>query len=72
MCFGCSIEPSHRDGSLENPQHTFWLRNKEIIFHYKPLFCGPDFVSPDLCLNCLTKLLADYKSRCTQEELNYS
>ena len=29
MCFGCSKEPSHRDGSFEYPQHMFWLRSKE-------------------------------------------
>ena len=29
MGFGCSKEPSHRDGSFEYPQHMFWLRNKE-------------------------------------------
>ena len=28
MCFGCSKEPSHRDGSFEYPQHMFWLRKK--------------------------------------------
>ena len=32
MCFGCSKEPSHRDGSFEYPQHIFWLRNKKIKF----------------------------------------
>ena len=32
MCFGCSKEPSHRDGSFEYPQHMFWLRNKKIDF----------------------------------------
>ena len=26
--FGCSKEPSHRDGSFEYPQHMFKLRNK--------------------------------------------
>ena len=26
----CSKEPSHWDGSLEYPQHMFWLRNKNI------------------------------------------
>ena len=30
MCFGCSKETSHRDGSFEYPQHMFWLRNKKI------------------------------------------
>ena len=29
ICFGCSKEPSHRDGSFEYPQHMFWLRNKK-------------------------------------------
>ena len=32
ICFGCSIEPSHWDGSFEHPQHMFWLRNKIIFF----------------------------------------
>ena len=32
MCFGCSKEPSHRDGSFEYPQHMFWLRNEKMIF----------------------------------------
>ena len=30
MCFGCSKEPSHRDGSFEYPLHMFWLRNKKM------------------------------------------
>ena len=30
--FGCSKEPSHRDGSFEYPQHMFWLRNKKKHF----------------------------------------
>ena len=29
ICFGCSKEPSHRDGSLEYPQHMFWWRNNK-------------------------------------------
>ena len=28
MCFGCSKEPSHRDGSFEYPQHI-----RKIIFY---------------------------------------
>ena len=32
ICFGCSKEPSHRDGSFEYPQHMFWLRTKKILF----------------------------------------
>ena len=29
ICFWCSKEPSHRDGSFDYPQHMFWLRNKK-------------------------------------------
>ena len=32
ICFGCSKEPSHWDGSFEYPQNMFWLRNKKINF----------------------------------------
>ena len=32
ICFGCSKEPSHWDGSSEYPQYMFWLRNKKIMF----------------------------------------
>ena len=32
MCFGCSKEPSYRDGSFEYPQHMFCLRNKKNNF----------------------------------------
>ena len=32
ICFGCSKEPSHWDGSFGYLQHMFWLRNKKIIF----------------------------------------
>ena len=32
MCFGCSKEPSHRDGFFEHSQHMFWLRNKKNNF----------------------------------------
>ena len=39
MCFVCSKEPSHQDGSFEYPQHMFWLRNKNINFSY-PLLSG--------------------------------
>ena len=32
ICFGCTKEPSHWDGSFEYPQLMFWLRNKEVSF----------------------------------------
>ena len=40
MCFGCSKEPSHWDGSFEYPQHMFWLWNKKIIISYTLLSGG--------------------------------
>ena len=42
MCFGCSKEPSHRDGSLEYLQHMFWLRNKKNYFQLHTLIWGPE------------------------------
>ena len=32
MCFVCSKERSHWDGSSEYPLHMFWLKNKKISF----------------------------------------
>ena len=32
ICFGCSKEPSHWDGSFVYPQHMFWLKNKKYTF----------------------------------------
>ena len=44
MCFGCSKEPSHRDGSFEYQQHLFWLRNKENNFPIHTLIWWPDML----------------------------
>ena len=41
MCFGCSKELSHRDGSFEYPQHMFWLTNKKNDFLLHTLIWGP-------------------------------
>ena len=43
ICFGCSKEPSHRDGSFEYPQHMFWLRSKKNNFQVCTLIWGPEF-----------------------------
>ena len=40
MCFGCSKEPSHPDGSFEYPQHMFWLRNKKNNFQLRTVIWG--------------------------------
>ena len=42
MCFGCSKEPSHSDGSFECPQHMFWLRNKKFNFQLRTLIWRPN------------------------------
>ena len=41
ICFGCSKEPSHRDGSFEYTQHMFCLRNKKINFSLHTLNDSP-------------------------------
>ena len=41
MCFGCSKEPSHQDGSFEYPQHMFWFINKKNNFQLHTLIVGP-------------------------------
>ena len=41
MCFGCSKEPSHRDGSFKYPQHMFRLRNKKNNFQLCTLIWRP-------------------------------
>ena len=44
MCFGCSKEPSHWDGSFEYSQHMIWLRSKKISFrlcmYLKAWYCS--------------------------------
>ena len=45
MCFGCSKEPSHREGSFEYPQHMFWLSNNKNNFQMHSLIWGPDFLT---------------------------
>ena len=41
MCFGCSKEPAHWDGSFEYPPHMFWMRNKENSFPIHTLIWSP-------------------------------
>ena len=40
MCFGSSKELSHREDSVEYPQHMFWLRNKKNNFQLHTLIWG--------------------------------
>ena len=41
MCFWCSKEPSHRDGSFDHLQHMVGLRNKKNNFLLSTLNWGP-------------------------------
>ena len=40
ICFGCSKEPSHGDGSFEYPQHIIWSRIKKNNFNFTYLSKG--------------------------------
>ena len=59
MCFGCSKEPSHRDGSFEYPQHTFWLRNKNNNFQLSTLIWGPNTECSPFIMLCLGSIKMD-------------
>ena len=41
MCFGCLKEPFHLDGSFDDTQHMFWLRNKKNNIQLRTLIGGP-------------------------------
>ena len=66
MCFGCSKEPSHRDGSFEYPQHMFWFRNKKINFQLCTLNWRPDVAlwKIPLALKELKKDVDTYMIKC--------
>ena len=49
ICFGCSKEPSHWDGSFGYPQHMFWLKIRKLFFCYTLL-------TKVLCLHTLFKI----------------
>ena len=44
ICFGCSKEPSHWDGSFEYPQHMVWLRNNKNTFQLCTFIWRPDLL----------------------------
>ena len=42
ICFGCSKEQSHREGSFEHPKHIFWMtyvldEKKKVVFLLRTL-----------------------------------
>ena len=57
MCFGCTKEQSHGDGSFEYPQHMFWLRNKKKMIISFTLLSGgltksPFFIFQNKNIHC--------------------
>ena len=53
MCFGCSKELSHRNGSFEYPQHMFWMRKQKNNFLLRNFIWGPVILSC-FCYQLLT------------------
>ena len=49
MCFGCSKEPSHRDGSSKYPQHMFGWEIRKLIFS-NTLLSGGLYVVFHVCI----------------------
>ena len=43
VCFGCSIELSHWDGSFEYPQHIFGWEIRKIFFGLRTLNLRPEY-----------------------------
>ena len=64
ICFGCSKEPSHRDGSFEYPQHMFWLRNKKNNFQLHTLNLRP-------ADGCHDNMLALYNGVASQMQFHW-
>ena len=72
--FGCSKEPSHRDGSFEYPQHIFLLRNKKnnfLVLMWRPdyiLLSGGISPFPYLCFPSPTSIFVILFARFLEEE----
>ena len=52
ICFGCSKEQSHWDGSFEYPHHMFWLWNMKVVFNNALI---PRYDEQYVCLTWLTQ-----------------
>ena len=55
MCFGCSKELSHQDGSFEYPQHMFWFRNKQNNFQLHTFIWRPEQIVVVFFCKCTNK-----------------
>ena len=51
MLFGCSKEPSNRDGSFEYQQHMFCFRKKKINFQIRTLIWRPVTVQAEASMS---------------------
>ena len=70
ISFGCSKEPSHRDGSFEYPQNMFWLRNKKnhfLVHSYLEALCvAMKFALLNDCLHMVLYISGTCICKCTQ------
>ena len=69
MCFGCSKEPSHRDGSFEYPQHMFWMKIRKKYFQVRSVIWGPEYTT--FLLGLKYGHITIYKSRITTLFTNF-
>ena len=68
ICFGCSKEPSHWDGSFEYQQHILWLRNKKNTFSVPNL----NFIDfHRVQCNEPYPLALDFNETCSSNSLSY-
>ena len=70
MCFGCSKEPSHSDGSSEYPQHMFWLGNKKNNLQLHTLIRGLNYHKTRAPTYTHTQIGATTKNERTQQQQN--
>ena len=64
---GCSLEPSHWDGTFEYPRHMFWLRNKKNnvsvrTLIWRPAICGSLNISSKIEKNLIDAAFVPIKN----------
>ena len=69
ICFECSKEPSHWDGSFEYIQHTFWLRNKKTNVQLRSLIEGLGYMLTWI-LNKMTQIYVWILAGCSKRLLS--
>ena len=57
VCFGCSKELSHGDGSFEHPKNVFWSSNREINLQLHTLIRRPVLHTQSVLIVRLSKII---------------